>query len=259
MASNSILRLSFFVLGVGLFAGCGPATKGDKDNEYLIGNKLQNVAPIKASDGTQKSVVALFDEKLQKIHQFDVAKMVCKRTVPVFNPNEKHFVLESETGSYIVDFSEKHLSIFDKNSNRNDETLHFAGKPVSAAFRPDRGILVMYDDLRSVGMMKLSPEGFVEKAHVYGSKVTGGFTISSADINENGQLIMALTDNSIVVADVDTILNSSNWPTMVPQPTMLNKISWIAPIPKMPNRIFIKSQDSVALYDLSLCHPARKW
>jgi hypothetical protein len=148
MDSKNKIQESILLFAVAtLFFSCGQGNKSGDDGDHMIGQKLESIAPLRASDGEQKQKVSLYDPVVKKIHQFDLNQMGVLRTLAVLNPDEKHFVLDSGTSNYIVDLSEKHISIFDKNSNPQHEPIQFLGVPKSAAFRPDLGWLVTYDDL----------------------------------------------------------------------------------------------------------------
>lgn len=233
-----------------LFTSCAPTTKVDTDNEHIIGNRLENVAAMKSTDGSEKNKIAIFDETIKKVHEFDLDTMKCTRTFKVLQPDEKHYVVNDPNGNYIVDFSTKHISIFDKNSNIQDDVVKFIGKPVSAAFRPELGLLVMYDDLRNVSILKMLPDGHVVQAETFGSVVGDEESISSGDLLEDGRLVLALSDNSLVIVDVQQSLNQGQF-VYTKQVTTLNKISWISPVPNKNNVILVKADDQAALYNIN--------
>ncbi len=251
--------VSNFNLFVVLFSAitllsCGPALKDTSNDENIIGSRLESVTSLKSSDGSQTANIAIFDETAKKIHQFDLDKMSCTRSITVQNPDEKHYVLQSDTGNYIVDLTTKHLSVIDKDSVQQTNLLKFWGKPMSASFRPESGYLVMYDDLKTVGILKLNSNGQIEKKHVFGYKVNGA-SISAGDVTENGKLVLALSDDSFVVADIEANLNNATDEISItgdPQPTTLSRIDWIAPVVTKPNIIFVKAAGKVVLYDLVL-------
>ena len=237
-----------FIMGLTAFVtACGPAVQSD-GNEDIIGQKLEAMTPLKTSDGEQKSKISVYDPVIKKIHQFDLGRMAVLRTVPVLFPDEKHFVLDSSDGRYVVDMSEKHISIFDSQSNPQHQPIQLLGTPRSAAFRPDLGWLIVYDDLQSVGVLKLNSEGQVLKSKIFGSIVSGDRSIVSGDLADDGQLILALSDNSLAFVSLDASLATEKWTSTI-QTTGFTKINWIAPIPGKSNRLFIKTSNKIILYD----------
>jgi hypothetical protein len=226
----------------------------DTENEHLVGARLEAIAPLKASDGNQKNKIVIFDETIHKIHEFDLFQMKCTRSLDVLFPTLKHFVLNDEEGNYIVDFTEKSLSVFDKNSNRQSDAISFVGKPVSAAFRPDLGYLVMYDDLKNISLLKILPDGHIAKARVFGALANGVSTISAGDLTDDGRLVLGLSDNSILIVDIEASLNQpSNNSFLVSsaQATNLSAISWLGQVPNKPGLFFLKADGQVALYNIN--------
>lgn len=253
MRSNlKITLIVSFVLAS--LSSCGPSQNQNKNtgSENVIGQNLEAITSLRTSDGSQKQTIALFDETIKKIHQFDLNLMSVDRALPVLYPNAKHYVLYSGASNYIVDLSEKHISIFDKNSVAQHEPIHFQGVPQSAAFRPDLGWLVVYDNLQSVGVVKLSSDGQVLDSHTFGSVVDADKSIVSGDLNDDGNLILSLSDNSIAIVNLETIMSSKpkHWSSVI-QPTTLENISWIAPINGSANKILMKTINKVVLYDIT--------
>lgn len=247
MVSNQfkILTLLFAVLN--LWSCVGPdLSLGD---ENLIGSKLESISSIRGASGNDSSNVVLFDPVIKKLHQFNLDQLSVVRTLGVLNADQPHYVLHDNAGNYIVDLSLKHISIFDKNSNPQHNPIQFFGKPISAAFRPDLGLLVMYDDLQTAGVVKMDANGVVQKAAVFGSIVSNDQTIATGDLLEDGNLILGLSDQSIAEIDIAQSLTQDKWVSQI-HPTGLTDIVWIAPVPSMPRLLLIKSKLQVSLYDL---------
>lgn len=231
-----------------ILMSCGAPDLSTND-ENVIGTKLDSISALRSSSGTDSSNVVLFDPTIKKIHQFNLDQMSVVRTLGVLNADQPHYVLHDNAGNYIVDLSLKHISIFDKNSNANHNPIQFFGTPISAAFRPELGLLVMYDDLQSAGVVKMDSNGVVQKARVLGSIVSNDLTIATGDLLEDGNLVLGLSDQSIAEIDVAQSLAEEKWVPVI-QPTGLIEIVWIAPVPAKPRLLLIKSKQQVSLYDL---------
>ncbi len=230
-----------------LFSCVGP--KLSQSDENIIGNKLENVSSLKTSAGNDSSTAVLFEPLVEKIYQFNLDQMSLVRALNVLNPNQPHYILHDTVGNYIIDLSVKHISIFDKNSNPQHNPIRFFGKPVSAAFRPELGTLVMYDDLQTAGIVQMSANGVVQKSAVFGSIVSNDKTIMAGDLLEDGNLVLALSDSSLAEINVAQSLAQNSWSSRL-QPTGLTEIQWVAPVPSKPRLIFVKSKNQVSLYDL---------
>jgi hypothetical protein len=149
--------------------------------------------------------------------------------------------------------SEKGISIFNRYDQANHNPIKFLGKPISAAFLPSKGLLIVYDDLMSVGMLKLDNNGNVVKKWVGGAMIANGHTIAAGDLNANGQLILALSDGSVVLTNPEASMDAQSWVKDDPTPmtTGLIDIKWLAPLPKTPNQVMIRAAGNIALLDLT--------
>jgi hypothetical protein len=252
MVFNFKTKIIFCLSSLVLISSCGPVAQSD-GNADVIGQKLESITPLRATDGEQKKKVSLYDPVVKKIHQFDLNQMTVLRTLPVLFPSEKHFVLDSGSSNYIVDLSEKHISIFDRFSIPQHQPIQMQGVPRSAAFRPDLGWLIVYDDLQSVGVLKLSDEGQVVDKYIFGSVVDGTNSIVSGDLLDDGRLVLALSDNSLSFVDLQASLALKPKPKWIAtnQPTTFTKINWIAPLAANKNRLLIKTNTQIILYDHS--------
>ncbi len=249
MRSN-FLKAPALVACLLLTAAC-ESRHNDKANDEIIGQSLEAITSLRETSGTPTQTVALYDSVVKKIHQFDLNTMTVDRTIPVLNTGSKHYVLHSGSSNYMIDLSDKHISIFDQQSKAQHQPITFQGKPKSAAFRPDLGTLIVYDDLQSLGVIKLSPTGVVTDKHVFGSVVTGSYTITAGDLLDDGSLALALSDGSISLVDLSASMAA------VPrrliganQVTGLPRITWLAPIQGIANRVLIRTESKIVLYDV---------
>lgn len=255
MGSKKLLAIFGFIYCASL-VGCGfQYGRGDDDRENLVGNLTKDVAALTTPDEGQAQSLVLFDKQVRRIHQFDLTAMKHIRSFGVRNPEIPHYVLYGNAGNYIVDLSEKGLSIFNRYDQANHNPIKFQGKPISAAFLPSKGLVIVYDDLMTVGMLKLDNNGDVVKKWVGGAKIANGNTIAAGDLNSSGQLILALSDGSVVVADPDASMDAKDWVMASGHSsaiaTGLTNIGWIAPLPKTPSQVMIRASGKIALLDLT--------
>lgn len=251
MLSRS-LHIIFGLILLALFSSCTVENLADDGGENIIGNKLKKISSLNNPDGEQSTKVILFDEKIRKIHQFDLDQMKHEKSLTVRNPKVSHSLLFHNQGRYIIDFAPQQIDIYDSNGNRQEDPIQFVGTPQSAAFNQDQGLLVVYDDLQSVGIVQLSPQGQVIKSKILGSAF-GNLSIAAGDILDNGNLVLSLSDNSIVVVDLLATLNAppAQW-VYTSFSTDLERISWIAPIRGSSDLILARAQESeeIALINL---------
>lgn len=251
MDFKKLLAMMSVIYGMGL-VGCGSQFGGsDDEDNYNIGNPTKSVAALNTPDEGESQNLVLFDKTVRRIHQFDLTGMKHIRSFAVRNPQDEHFVLYGNNGNYIIDLSLKGLSIFNKYNQVVHQPIKFQGTPKSAAFLPSKGIVVVYDDLMSVGMMKVDANGEVLKKWVGGSLVAGISSISAGDLNADGKLILALSNGSIVVVDVEQCMDNQSWGTLTSFATGLTDIKWLAPLSLTPHQVLVRSSSKVALIDIN--------
>jgi hypothetical protein len=239
-----------FIYCVGL-VGCGANSLDTGDSDHLIGNPTKSVSALSSPDEGEAQNLVIFDKTVRRIHQFDVTNMKHIRSFGVRNPGDEHFVLYGQSGNYIVDLSLKGISIFNKYDQATHQPIKLQGTPASAAFLPSKGLLIVYDDLMSVGMLKLNSNGEVLGSWVGGPSVAGFSTIAAGDLNEDGKLILAMSDGSVVVADPEQSMTQKSWIKEPPINTGLVSIKWLAPLPLTPSQVMIRASGKIALLDLT--------
>jgi hypothetical protein len=219
--------------------------------EYKIGDPLREISPLANQDGSQQTQIAIFDKTVRKIHQFDLQSSKHVRTLSVVAPASDHSLLYEQTGNYVIDLTGQHLTIFDNQGGAQRDPVTFLGKPVSTSFRPSTGFLVVYDDLGSVAVLKINNVGKISASWVGGSVVSGNdSSIASGDINDLGQLILGLSDNSIAIVDLNTTLSQQQW-VLTRFSTTLDQISWLAPVRGNSDQILVKDKNKISLVSLS--------
>lgn len=234
------------VLGLAL-AACTPSLSISPD-ENNIGEILGGVSSLIAPDG-ETNEVAIFDETTRKIHRFDLGTMSHKTALSVTNPGEKHYVIGDSQGRFVVDLTLKHLTIFDRDGRAQHDPIKLFGKPRSAAFRENLGLLVVYDDLMNVGIVKMSATGLVQSTWV-GGPVIEGATIAAGDVDEAGRLVLMMSDGVIVIVNIDQTIAQDKW-VFTKFDSGLTGVSWLAPLSgDNGRRVLVRSRSKVAILDL---------
>lgn len=234
-------------LAVALSA-CTPSLTVNPD-ENNIGEVLGTVTALIAPGGAETNEVAIFDETTRKIHRFDLAAMTHKNSLSVVNPGEKHYVIGDSQGRFVVDLTLKHLTIFDRDGCAQNDPIKMFGKPRSAAFREALGLLVVYDDLMNVGIVKMNALGQVEKTWV-GGPVIEDATIAAGDVDEAGRLVLVMNDGVVVIVDVEQTIAQDKW-VFSKFPSTLTELNWLAPLKgDGGRRVLVRSRSTIAIIDL---------
>lgn len=239
-----------------LLSACTGELYSPYDDENIIGSKLDSVSSLSdyqnEDSSSAKQVVSLFEPTTRKIHQFDLNQMTHKGSLSVKFPNEEHFVLYNRIGNFTVDLTLKHISVYDSQGQAQHDPIGLNGTPEAAAFRPDLGYLVIYDNLSSVGILKMNvTSGAVEKAWVGGPILEEDSSIVSGDLDGNGNLVLALNDGRLAIVDIEQSLDQKQW-VFSTITTPYNQMVWLSPVAGSPDQVLIHSnEDKLVLFDTS--------
>lgn len=250
-------KLLFSMILLLFLSSCDMSYKSDRTkDDYLIGEILANFSKLANESGTDQNKIAMFDESVRKVHLFDLNqnKLVASVDVVESSNQDKHAVLYDENGNYIVDITSGGFAITDKYGVSQINPIKLIGKPLSAAFRSDLGILVVYDDVGSIGLLKLSAQGKVLQSWVGGSKISllSQAVISSGDLLDNQHLVTSLSDGSLAEIDIIQTLNQKKWIYNI-IPTTLKTAKWVSRIPNMTSQVLLRiSDDSHKIYIFDL-------
>ncbi len=234
----------FFIL-----AGCGRPPSNEDEN--IIGNKLRSMTTLSSREGGENKRIAIFDKTVRRIHQFDLSQNTYVKGVSVLQPQLDHYLLYDDSGDYIVDLADGHIAIIESSGHQNVDPLHLPGKPVSAAFRGSLGLLVVLDQLGSIGLLKLDRDGRVEKSWLGGPLFSDGGTLRAGDITDDGKLVISLSDGTVAVVSIESSIEKRAWDFLSMSPGF-SQIDWIAPVRGNPDLIMVKNSTHVALMQLSL-------
>lgn len=247
MRSKLLLQVLLLTFPVALLTGCGDPMSYDSNVPAgTIGEKLTTSSALSDSSGqADRTQMVFFDKTVRRIHHFDLNSMKMIRSLNVDNPSAQHTVIFDQNLGLIVDFSTGHLTLFDRDGVATKNPVQFAGKPTSSAYRSSTGTLVVYDDLSNVAIFKFDSNGRVTSKWMGGSLLnsTSGATILCGDLNENDELVLALSDETLAVVDINQTLLAGSWNYRTVA-TTLGEIQWLAPIRGSATSIMTLSENS---------------
>jgi len=230
-------------------AACGiSGSSFGEDN--LIGSPLAEVSDLNRPDTNERSRVAVYDKTTNRIHEFDLENMSLRRSHSVRFPDQKHYVLHDDDRGYTIDLTLNGFSFFAANGSVQHDPIRLIGRPRSAAFRPELGLLVVYDDLQSVGILRINNLGQIDSTVLLGPIVSDELTITAGDLTSDGRLILSLSDGQLAVVDTAQTLAQQEWVYTL-QPTALTSITWIGPSTTNADRIFLRTATAVKIWDIA--------
>ncbi len=232
----------------------------DIDNEGKIGVRLEGMSSLQSPYGAENSQVFLVDKTTRKIHQFNLNSMEHIRKFEIDSPEDDHYVLHQDPWEYIIDLSAKNFSILKYNGERIKNPLNQLGKPESYAYDSVNGYLVVYDSVKTIGIMKLSKTGSISEPVQSGSYLENDYSVKCGDVTNTGKLILAVKNSNdskyyLAVVDLDSTVKNYEKGiksfSVVYHPTSLDEIIWLSPNPKNLDQVIIKSKSKVSIYNFS--------
>lgn len=240
-----------FLAAIAMLVGaCSYEPEQRPNDEYVIGEKLKDVTSLNNPLAAGVNKVVMHDTVSNRLHQFDLNTMKIERSLPAGAPGQQHTVLYDLVGNYVIDFSNKHMTVFDRYDRPQYNPLQFVGTPVSASFRPQLGLLIVYDTLSSVGMLKFDGDGVVTKNWMGGPILGDTLAVTAGDVSEGGQLVLGMSDGSFAIVDPIAAMNAQAWPAVVPLNVGLADIKWIAPVRGQPDLVLVSTGTSLSVLNI---------
>ena len=244
-----VSRISWLITACFTLSACGDFAMDRSD--HLVGEKLKEVSGLTSDTGAVVSKVAMYDKTVNRIHQFALGPMKLIRSERVAANNQPHYVLYDQIGEYLIDLTERDITIFDRDGGASKNPVRMPGQPVSAVFRPSAGLLVVYDDLMSVALIKITPTGAIQKAWLGGPALCGGGTISAGDVDGAGRLVFAMSNGNIVLVDVDQSIDNHAWSCQFYPSGVTDTIKWLGRVRDNSDQVLAATNSGVHLLDVS--------
>lgn len=229
-----------------LLSGCGKASY-DTD---LIGVRLDEQTGLFNSYGIETKNIFVFDSMTNRILGFNAETMSLDYKFELTNPGERHYVAMDVNEKFVIDFSKRHLQVINLDGRRFDSPLKFLGTPISSAYNPTARMMIIQDDLGSIGILKMASDGAIEDSWLGGPLVSEGKTIVAGDIDGAGRLVLAMSDGSITLVDLTATLAQKSWQSSNIVSGQAG-INWVAPDIKVADKILLASPTSISVLDMT--------
>jgi hypothetical protein len=216
----------------------------------VIGQSLGQQTTLYNSYAIATKNVFVIDRATNRILGLNTDTMTLDHQFELINPSEDHYVAVDTNEKFVIDFSKKHLQVINLSGTRHLGTLGFLGTPVSASYNPTARIMVMQDDLYSVGILKFAEDGEITDSWLGGPLLAEGKVITAGDIDKSGRLILSASDGSILVVDIEATLAQDAW-QFTSFASGLTDINWIAPDPNNADLVLAASTQTLGLINLS--------
>lgn len=216
----------------------------------LIGQRLSQQAGLYNSYGIDTKNIFVVDSITNRILGVNSEKMTLDYEFTLSNPGEEHYVAVDANEKFVIDFSKKHLQVIGLDGSRYDNPIKFQGTPASVAYGPASRTMVMQDDLKSIGILKLGETGAIEKSWLGGPLVADGKSVTAGDLDKAGRMILSVSDNSLTLVDIDATLAQQAWQTSS-FTTTLTGINWVAPDQNVTDMTLVASDTKLGLINMA--------
>jgi hypothetical protein len=247
------MRSKFFLAAFSLLALSACTVAGSSDNDkgnYAIGKPLSESSAMSDTVGSDRTQIVMFDKTVRLVHEFNLGDMSVVKTLQVSNPQVPHSVLFDQATGMIADFSDGHVTIFDRNGLKNIDPVQMAGRPQSAAYEATHRYLAVYDDMNAVGIVQLDSNGAPTSSWTGGPLLQNDSTLSAGDLIDDGSLVLALNDGTIAKVDTAQTLIQQRW-IFTSATTTLGRIKWVAPIHGFNDRVLVLTDAALSVVSLA--------
>lgn len=227
-------------------SGC---SNGDL-NTSIVGTRLDGQTGLYNDYGMETKNIFVVDAITNRLLGINSETMAIDHEFELTNPSEQHYVTMDRDEKFVIDFSTKHIQVINLDGERYDSSLKFMGTPVSAAYDASARLMIMQDDLGSIGILKFAVTGEILDSWLGGPLVSDGKIISAGDLGESNQLILAMSDGSVTLVDLEATLAQKSW-QYENFATNKNAFNWVAPDATVTDKVLVASSTALSVLDLA--------
>jgi hypothetical protein len=235
------------VATVVLISSC---SAGSKIDDGRIGSPISEQAGLYNSYGLNSSVIFFVDLPSQRVMGVGLDDFAIKHQFSIKNRGPEQYVAIDLNEKFVVNFSNKHLDVYGLDGGVYPRPFSFQGTPQSVAYNPYTRVMVMQDDLSSVGILKFAENGAITKSWLGGPQIESNESIVAGDLDRSGRLVLSLTSGSISVVDIDQTLEKQSWQASTFSPD-LGVIKWIAPLANQEDLVMVASATKIAVLNVA--------
>lgn len=251
--SISVLILLSFL------GGCAEEDADKKRGVDIIGDPLEETSSLVSNRENGQNRFWFYDELSGKVHGIDSDSMQYLATTSGLSGNENQStVLYPDGVTWALEFTSQKMRILEKNLFTELE-VSFQGVPISASWDAIERLLVVYDDLQSISMIRFSESGSITELLTKGALVSepgNGVTIQGGDLDLESVLVTYSTEDQIIVSRLSTMFDNAengnaDWDAAVFDPGEYVEFSWLAALRDGTSRVMAETSQAILLIDYS--------
>lgn len=221
----------------------------------LIGDRITRNSGLVQGSNWSGDHFWFHDVVRQRIHKIDVknfAYMLSLDALPAKNRNTANSLFSPSEADWVVEMTYKDLRVISPDGSILANPFSFQGEPKSVSWDSDTRNLIIYDDLKSVVMSKLTTEGDIAAKAILGSNLDSAAEdseILTGDLDDQSRLILFMANNQFAVVDFDATISGEKWIYTTFDLPGITQVDWIAPLKTKNNRALLSSNEGLFLID----------
>ena len=178
----------------------------------LIGDRVTRNSGLVQGSNWSGDYFWFHDVVRQRIHKIDVknfAYMLSLDALPAIETLTHYLVHQRLIGH---EMTYKDLRVISPDGSILANPFSFQGEPKSVSWDSDTRHLIIYDDLKSVVMSKLTTEGDIAAKAILGSNLDSAAEdseILTGDLDDQSRLILFMANNQFAVVDFDATVDTT--------------------------------------------------
>ena len=264
-------NLFFIILSLFAFCSCGGSSKfgassQDKKNanaKVLISTETQTFfvtaySSYNGDSGLDQDQIMSVDKFSKKLNIFRLNPFRLERFMSIDLINEKTKISSGRKGDFIFVINEEEYAIIGKDGAVKTNPVELAGNIVGSSYHSNENIFVVYDDLGSVGLLKLSDIGEVDEHWVGEPFLKSTARIESVTALRSGKLLFVLSSGDFALVDTVASIANKKW-TYTEFSLKAGgddeskiRVQWVAETVEKDNVLLVLSQNnSLVTYDMT--------
>ena len=221
----------------------------------LIGDKLSSNSGLVQGSNWSGDFLWFHDTVRARIHRINVRDLTHEFKMDAL-PGKSQTIVNSifspSDGDWAMEMTHKDLRVVSPDGSSTPSPISFQGEPVSVSWDPTTRNIVIYDDLKSVILAKMTEDGDFDSSAILGpilDNQTDVASIRSGDLDDQNRLILALINNEIAIVDFNKTLADGSWSYTSYTPSGITDIDWIAPLKDGENVALLSAKEGIFLID----------
>jgi hypothetical protein len=238
--SKPFLLLCFAIF----FTACSADTVS-RAVDVNLGDRLDSFLPFSLSDGS----ILFKDEQVDKLHQIsgdDPMRLVSSKPYS----DQSIRVVPHPSGIYSIYVKDRTVGIMRADGVFEAIPQNILGELSHIAFDFASHTYGVVSQGASILLFQTNEDGVVLNSFLGGPQITEGHFYVSAEILNAQSMLTVAADKAYAVVDIAETFASQSWVATKEEVAGAGVLTWLSKVPDHPNKILLKGDDKLRLFDL---------